>query len=207
MVDGALGEEVQGNRSPELQQVLATRGTSSWGSQDIATPSSNAKGITAGLAPEYQFFTPDLSTALVEPAELGASAEPPLVSGVTQATMYLRDDATGAYTALVSEANTAPGTKFGGRVHFVSATPDLSHVVIDSSVALTGARLGCGPVRVVRRAVAVRERAAERRSRRQNRELGFFGRLLAHAISSDGSRIIWTQPEDAVEASGAPVHA
>ena len=44
VVDGALGEEAQGNRSPEWQQVLATRGAERWSSQDIATPSSKAQG-------------------------------------------------------------------------------------------------------------------------------------------------------------------
>ena len=45
---------------------------------------------------------------------------------------------TGTYLPLVTEADTAPGTQFGGQVHFVGATPDLSHVVIASKVALTG---------------------------------------------------------------------
>ena len=63
--------------------------------------------MTAGQTPEYQYFTSDLSTALVEPAELGAIAEPPFVAGVMQATIYLRDNVTGAYVPLVSEANTA----------------------------------------------------------------------------------------------------
>ena len=116
--------------------MIATRGASAWSSQDIATPYNKPEGITAGSAPEYQFFTPDLSSALVEPAMQGA--EPPLVPGVKQATMYVRDDATGTYLPLVSEANTAPGTQFGDHVHFVSATADLSHVVVTSEVALLG---------------------------------------------------------------------
>ncbi len=199
VVDGALGEEAQGNRSPEWQQVLAGRTANGWSSQDIATPNSQAKGVTAGLAPEYQFFTSDLSTALVEPAELGGSAEPPLVSGVTQATIYLRDNATGTFLALVSEANTAPGTRFGGHVHFVSATPDLSHVVIQSSVALTGGgsapglyEWSAGQLRFVS-LLPGRKAASEP-------ELGFVGRVLTHTISDDGSRIIWTTPGGAVEA-------
>jgi phosphodiesterase/alkaline phosphatase D-like protein len=195
VVNGGLGEEVEGNRSPEMQQVLATRGQSSWTSRDIATPNSAAKGITAGLAPEYQFFTPDLSSALVEPAELGGTASPPLAPGVTQATMYLRDNATGAYLPLVSEANTAPGTQFGSHVHFGSATPDLSHVVITSEVALTGAgsshglyEWSGGLLHLV--SLLPNGKPASRP------ELGYFGRGLAHAISNDGSRIVWTNTED-----------
>jgi phosphodiesterase/alkaline phosphatase D-like protein len=195
VVNGALGEEVEGNRSPEMQQVLATRGQSAWSSQDIATPNSIAKGITAGLAPEYQFFTPSLSLALVEPAEYGANPEPPLAPGVTQPTMYLRDNATGTYLPLISEANTAPGTKFSSRVHFVSATPDLSRVVITSEVALTGAgsshglyEWAGGQLHLV--SLLPNEKPAS------TPELGYFGRGLAHAISNDGSRIVWTNTED-----------
>ena len=117
---------MQGNRSPEMEQVLATRTSTGWSSQDIATASSGAKGIAPGNAPEYQFFTPDLSTALVQPAEPGA--EPPLAPGVKQATMYLRDNATGTYLPLVTEANTAPGTQFGGHIHSLAATADLSQM-------------------------------------------------------------------------------
>ena len=44
--------------------------------------------------------------------------------------MYLRDDATGSYLPLVTEANVPAGTEFGGKLHFHAATPDLSHVVL-----------------------------------------------------------------------------
>ena len=68
VVDGALGQEVEGNRQPEMQQVLAHREASGWGSQDIATPNSKAQGVSEGNTPEYAFFTPDLSEALVRTA-------------------------------------------------------------------------------------------------------------------------------------------
>jgi hypothetical protein len=192
VVDGALGEEVHGNRSPEWQQIFATRTAGGWSSQDIATPSSKAKGITAGQAPEYQFFTPDLAVGLVEPA--GQAPEPPLAPGVTQATMYLRDNASGTYLPLVTEADVAPGTVFGGQVHFVSATPDLSHVVIASNVALTGPSSGQGLyewaggklqfISVLPGGAAGHEP-----------ELG-YDHAPANAISSDGSRVIWTTSEE-----------
>ena len=192
VVDGALGEEAQSNRSPEWQQVLATRTAKGWSSQDIATPSSKAQGITAGHAPEYQFFTPDLSSALVEPA--GAGAEPPLAPGVTQATIYLRDDTTGTFLPLVDEANVAPGTKFGAQLRFLGATPDLSHVVIASAVALTGAgsapglyEWSAGQLQLV--SLLPGGAAAS------EAELG-YSHVQAHAISSDGSRIIWTRKEE-----------
>ncbi len=66
VVDGALGEDVEGNRSPEMQQILATRGPINWSSQDIATPSSKAKGLSPGTHPSTSssrqtFPTPSLN--------------------------------------------------------------------------------------------------------------------------------------------------
>ena len=58
--------------------------------------------------------------------------------------MYLRDNASGTYLPLVSEANVAPGTVFQDQLRFLDATPDLSHVVLGSKVALTSAPSGQG---------------------------------------------------------------
>jgi hypothetical protein len=193
VVDGALGEEVEGNRSPEMQQVLATRGQSAWGSRDIATPSSTAKGITAGPAPEYQFFSPDLALALDEPAGF---AEPPLASGVTQATPYLRDNTTGTFLPLVTEANTAPGTHFNAQTSFASATSDLSHIVLISSVALTGAGSAPGLYEWAANQLQLVSVLPSLKPASGLVELGFFGRVLTHSISNDGSRVIWTTKEE-----------
>ncbi len=196
IVDSALGEHVEGNRGPEEQQILATRGGSSWNSQDIATPNSKAKGVTAGEAPEYQFFTADLKTALVEPAELGREASPPLAPGVVQATPYLRDNTTGTYIPLVTEANTAPGTSFGSSLSFSSASPDLSHVILSSAVALTGSGSSPGLYEWsggVLQLVSVLPTGVPAQGLI---DLGFFGRVLTHAVSIEGSRVIWTKREE-----------
>jgi hypothetical protein len=187
---GSVGEGAQGNRSPEVSQILATRGAQSWSSRDIATPSTEAKGVTAGQAPEYQFFTPDLSTALVEPA--GKTPAPPLAPGVTQNTMYLRDNATGSYLPLLTVEDTAPGSSYDeGKIKTVGATADLSHVVISSKVPLLGEgstqglyewsagslqQLSILPTQVPASGLV---------------QLG-YNHVSAGAISSDGSRIEWT---------------
>jgi hypothetical protein len=195
VANGSITEGPQGNRSPEQQQIISTRRPEGWGSQDVATPSSRAKGISPGAAPEYQFFTPDLSQALVEPWGTTSLSEPPLSPDAKQKTMYVRNDANGTYLALVTEANVPPGTEFGHTLKFLSATPDLSHVVLRSGVALTGAPSGQG----------LYEWAAGRLqfvsllptgAPAVEAELGFDGHVLAHAISSDGSRIIWTSREE-----------
>jgi phosphodiesterase/alkaline phosphatase D-like protein len=190
VVNGGLGEAAEGNRSPEWQQVLATRGQSAWSSRDIATPNSSPAGATPGNAPEYQFFAPDLSSALVEPVALGTLAEPPLAPGITQATMYLRDNATGMYLALVNDVNTSPGTQYGGAVHFASATPDLSHVVLASKVALTGAGSAPGLYEWTEGALRLASVLPNGKPALAS-SLGFIGHVVARAVSNDGSRIVW----------------
>lgn len=195
VVGSALGEETQGNRSPEAQQVLATRTGEGWVSRDIATASSKAKGTHPSFAPEYQYFSSDLSNALVDPFEgRGALAEPPLVPGETQATIYLRDDETGTFSAVVNEANTGPGTQFGGALTFLSATPDLRHVVLKSNVALLGASSAPGLYEWNEGALApVSVRPNGRPAK--DAELGYLNTLTG-AVSDDGSRVIFTTVEE-----------
>jgi phosphodiesterase/alkaline phosphatase D-like protein len=196
LVNGALGEEPQGNRSPEWQQVLAHRTASGWRSQDIVTPAIRAKGSTAGATPEYQYFTPDLSEALVQPNQLGVNAEPPLAPGVTQATMYVRDNSRGTYLPLVDESDVAPGTMFGSLVKFVNGTPDLSHVVLSSQIALTGPSSAPGLYEWSAGALKLVSVLPNGTPVSGLVELG-YANVQANAISADGSRIIWTTPESA----------
>jgi DNA-binding beta-propeller fold protein YncE len=94
----------EGNRPVEFPQILSVRGSEGWSSRDIATPNETGSGFKAGAAGEYQFFSPTLALALVEPfpgaAKSGTLAEPPLSPplseqevGKQEKTIYLRDDA------------------------------------------------------------------------------------------------------------------
>ena len=123
----------EGSRSYEPTQMLATRGSAGWFSQDIVTPNEYATSLPpatgAGAPPEYEFFSEDLSLALVHPPsefELGKGsegisnlAEPPLSPPVTrqeeekgqERTVYVRADrpvapAQGAEATLYDEAVT-----------------------------------------------------------------------------------------------------
>ena len=196
VVDGALGEDVSGNRSPEMQEVLATRSANAWSSLDIATPSTKAKGVSVGTSPEYAFFNPDLSGAVVEPFSPTGKAEPPLAEGTAQSTVYLRDNATGAFLPLVTEANTAPGTQFGRKFNFVSATRDLTHIVFTSTIALTGPGSAGGLYEWSEGELHFISLLPGNTTPSTPAELGYFGRVFPHAISDDGSRVIWTKKEE-----------
>ena len=191
VANGSIVEEPEGNRDPEQQQDLSTRTPQGWTTHDIATPNNKAAGISPGKPPEYQYFTPDLSTAVVEPF----GAEPPLAPEARQQTIYLRNNANGTYLPLVTEGNVPAGTEFASKVHFLAATPDLSHVVLRSEVALTSPPSGPG---LYEWAAGDLEFVSllPTGTAAASGELGFDGRVVAHAISSDGSRVIWTDKDE-----------
>ncbi len=93
---------------------------------------------------EYDLFSPDLSLAVVEPT---ANATPLLSPEATERTLYLRDNASDSFTPLVMAADVPQGTHFGGEeavshegeltMRFITATPDLGHVIFGSPLAMT----------------------------------------------------------------------
>jgi DNA-binding beta-propeller fold protein YncE len=144
-----LSEEAPGSRGTD--QVLARRDPSTgWGSRDLALPEEEVVGPNAGNLYPYRLFSPDLSRALVEPPSgaFGEALDQPLSPEASERTPYLRGQAqceesiAACYRPLVTGkagfANVPPGTQFGGDVSFLGATSDLQHVVLGSSVPLSG---------------------------------------------------------------------
>ena len=137
VANGPLVNSSVGNPSPVWNtQILSRRGIDGWSSQDIVSPNSSIDENT-GSHSEFSFFSPDLSQGLVEP-----TGETPLASEATERTVYVRDSNTGTYVPVVTAGNVSTGTKFGGKnsteqVHGVTGTPNLSHVLIESPLALT----------------------------------------------------------------------
>jgi hypothetical protein len=86
LVNGPVREGVEGNRSPEPQQVLASRGSTQWSSQEIVPPHERPAGIRAGNLDEYLLFSGDLSLAAVQPFPFALTpyAEPPLSAPQTE---------------------------------------------------------------------------------------------------------------------------
>ncbi len=184
VVDGPIVEDPEGNRSPEAQQALSTRGSGSWSAQELVTPHDRPFGLRAGRPSEYEFFSGDLALSLTQPFPyaLTPMAEPALAPPSSEAerghqekTIYVRNDAPVApstaeaplyeeaarngealarehgeaaakpgYVPLVSMLNAA--VPFGGKpinstavepsVLFLTASPDLTHSVLRSTVAL-----------------------------------------------------------------------
>lgn len=179
-------------------QILSTRGSGGWGSRTIAIAHQDATGYAPG-ASEYRVFSSDLSLALVQP--FGAFA--PLSGQASEQTPYERTDyaASGepctsdCYLPLVDGGDVPSGTAFGGDLEgrcaeagqlacgpkVRGATPDLSHVVLSSPVAL-----------------AEGVPAGEGLYEWGNGRLSFLGlageapALAFHAISADGSRVVFS---------------
>ncbi len=142
-VGPAVGNDPQGKVN--WSQTLSVRVPGGgWRSEDLTLPRripENEENATASaLREEYDVFSSDLSLAAVEPLDVGT----PLLSGATERTVYLRDNAVEDrnYIPLVTAGNVPPETTFGGatsgeRMYFAAGTADLSHVLLESPFALT----------------------------------------------------------------------
>jgi hypothetical protein len=207
--------EPQGNAVKS--QVFSTRGSGGWASLDIASSHDTATGQPVGNGEEYRFFSEDLSLGVVQP--FGAFT-PSLSVEASEQTTFLHSDyvhgnvgdvcVEACYRPLVTGApgheNVPEGTVFGeeGKCpprslcgpQFEGATPDLGHVVLDANVPLSATAVkrslyewSGGQLALVS-VLPVSEGAAA--------VGGAFGgfvhqsRDARHAISDDGSRIVWT---------------
>ncbi|HXC46097.1 MAG TPA: hypothetical protein VNU24_05780, partial [Solirubrobacteraceae bacterium] len=143
--------EAQPPASNIVEQVLSTRGDTGWSSQDVSPP--HGAPVGSGVQqPEYQLFSEDLSSGLVN---LGGQDGTLLSVQASETTPYLRaltcEPAVGeCYAPLVTGKegeyqDVQPGTAFGGSVDIVGASPDLRHVVLRTSAQLTEVATGGYP--------------------------------------------------------------
>ncbi len=213
---GPIDTEPQGNRSIAVAQLLATRVSGAWSSQDISTPHEEVAGLIAGHLSEYQLFSSDLSAGLVEPE--GAT---PLSPAASERTPYRRE-ADGEYVPLVTgcpalgepcpasvkeHENVPPGTSFGEAViegqfqpqtgvYSVAATPDLRHVVLGARQSLkAGFETGGFPALYewsggTLQPVSVLPDGASA-AVEEGASLGAAGIDLRNAVSADGSRVFF----------------
>jgi hypothetical protein len=206
---GPVNEEPKGVRSPHDSQLLSLRGPSGWSTQDISTPHEEIATIFVGKPSEYQFFAEDLHAGVVEP--FGSTRLDPENPANTERTPYRRE-ATGSFVPLVTAANVPAGTKFGGEepnpgstlfangVEFVTATPDLSRIVLKSpQVLATGFKPGFEPTKqnLYELAVGSLTLLSVLPNGEPASEAGLTARVgdgnvnVRGAISSDGNRVVF----------------
>jgi hypothetical protein len=166
VANGPVLAEPSGTRAPEPTQIISTRSTEGWSSEDVVTPHEKGEGVSPGEPAEYRFFSEDLALSLVEPslATVEPLEAPPLAPGSSEKTLYVRDDpslgpeadeekayraaeATRGFLApgyaplitpseVTGEAKAGEKSRFGGQLEFVDATPDLAHVIFEAGVPL-----------------------------------------------------------------------
>jgi hypothetical protein len=203
--DVPLGSGVVGNTL--VSQILSTRGSGGWSSQDLESPHEKPVALASpygeGDIQEYPFFSADLSSAIVEPAEV--EGEAPLSPETTEPTVYLRDNANGTYRALVTPANVPPNTRYGHsrrRVEFLDATPDTSHAILGSPEALTVDAKQVEPANTTKANSQNLYEWADGKLQLVNilpdgeategrASVGRRGCIVARAVSNDGRRVIW----------------
>ena len=205
---GPVDNEPQGNRSLAEQQLLANRTSTGWSTQDLATPHEAVAGLIGGNLSEYKLFSSDLSLALVEP-----EGSTPLSAQATEKTPYLRE-ANGQYTPLVSPADLPEGTKAG--VGFVSATPDLAHVLLESPQSLVkgfdAGKEECAEGHICEEAlyewtdgvltpVSILP-GGESAATEGGSALGYRDQVVRNAISANGERVVFATAEN----GGEPKH-
>ncbi|HEY3960880.1 MAG TPA: hypothetical protein VGL68_10265 [Solirubrobacteraceae bacterium] len=205
VASGPITEEPAGNRSASRSQFLSTRGAPGvWSTKDITTPHQGPTGLALGELSEYKLFSSDLSRAAVEPIGRTPLAPTPSEPSEPDAerTPYVRQP-DGTFTPLVYAGNVPAGTKFGGTeskpelfgngVNFVTATPDLSHVLVSSETSLVEGFDNEGapavyewsegklaPVTVLPNETAT------------GGSVGYENFRVPNAISADGSRVVFS---------------
>jgi len=193
--------EPEGSRSVEPASLLSRRGNG-WETNEISPPNAKVTPIPIGQQGEFKLFSPSLASAVLDNRS-GTVLSPE----ASERTPYLRVNSDPpTYRPLVSGkegfANVPAGTVFGGgenafpSISIQNATPDLSHVILESKVPLvegapafaiyewTDGQLN--PISVL-----------------PDAEGGTIVRVIAsassisvrHAISDDGSRVFWTSEE------------
>src|SRR5271154_3281176 len=190
VANAPIEAEPEGNPARELTQVLSERRPEGWVAQDIATPHDAATGVQAGNPAEYKLFSSDLSSALVE--QVGDDETPlsPLSEGAEK-TVYVRDDASNSYLPLITADNVPPDTQFGDQVSFVSATPDLSHVVLSSNVALTTTPAAHGGLYEWTDGTLQLVSVLHDNEPATGPTLGESNADVRNAISDDGAQVVW----------------
>ncbi len=192
--------------------TLSVRGPNGWSSEDLTLPYDLPEdGVAVRVDAEtykneYPLLSSDLSLAAVEPLDVGGVT---LSDQATERTLYLRDSINGSFLPLVTPAEVPPGTKFGGEyvsgvglgqltyMKFLMGTPDLSHVIFESPLALTPGAPSSATQNLYEwsagRLQLVDILPDGKTGAFPLALLGINSDMVAHAISNDGHRILWSE--------------
>ncbi len=214
----------EGNRAPEVTQVLATRGEKEWSNTDVDTKQVAGQGVAPGSAPEYRFFSSDLSSMIVQPFGNKPRELYPLSPEAGESTPYLRSASseclaspapTSCFDPVLTSSDVPAETEvegkklkteYGGQTNFVDADPGLTHLILQTSgsVALSAEPAGsvgnlyefsegaAHLVSILPNGKPAGEKPANFTEVQEAPELGAKDRNIARAVSTDGSRVIWT---------------
>ncbi len=209
-------EDARGNTS--VEPLISTRGPAGWSTQSIALPHATTTSATGG--PEYQLFSEDLSLGLLQPAatldKVFTSQGPDLSPPDTEITPYLRHNDTCPTTPqtclqpLVTSAagysdEPAGASGFGKGARLADATPDLAHVILyeseyPSQQALyewSGDRPAAEQLQPV--SVLPESEGGALTAGLVGLYAGNFGSIsVRHAMTGDGSRVVWTHAAGSV---------
>lgn len=226
LANGPTEGEPAGNS--QAVQVLSRRGgpdSSPWVSQDIATPHEAPVGISESGRGEYRFFSEELERAVVQPFGPFTRSLSPQAS---QRTAYLRDLSgscgSSCYRPLVTgcpeasrpcppavqeAANVPPGTEFGREgscveaicgPEFLGASPDATHVVLRSPIALAAGmppeaaslyEWSAGSLRPI--SILPDGLPAEVPTALGSTTTIGAAVIARHAVSADGSRVVFSE--------------
>jgi hypothetical protein len=193
--------------APVGSQYLAARNAASgWESANISLPmDAQTYGLTGSGAP-YDAFSTSLSLGLVFGGLRGVAGHPfegpPLADAAAgYENYYLKESPGGSLRALVSAANKPAQPPGEFAFQYLGGTPDLTGVIVASSGVLAAGAIEAPP----RLSLYEWERETGRfqtldvlpdGTADPERELqlggGGAGEATDHAVSSDGSRVVWT---------------
>jgi hypothetical protein len=121
-------------------QILSTRTSGGWRTENVAArvdlppEGESTKNLFAG-GELWHVFSQDLALGLLEPGTGDATPQSP---EATERTLYLLHNAAGIMQPLENAADVPAGLKFGDQqMVYFTGTPDLSHVVFGTQMALT----------------------------------------------------------------------
>jgi sugar lactone lactonase YvrE len=204
-----------------FQGILSQRHNDGWSTEEIAVtqglePEMEAGSLGKGGSLPPALFSADLSEAILTPG----LHVPALSSEATERTLYVRNnsvcsqEAEHCYTPLVTPSNTPPGTKFGvsspvGQMQFLAASHDLSHVLFQFPLKLTPDawphpvcelceelmnlyEWSPDGLHLVNILPASPGHEHETTPETDQVYLGRSSHTVAHAVSGDGRRIVWS---------------